>query len=193
MRIILITGDGPERCFALCRSGPDAVVTRACFSIVRRTWLRWTRFTPQTFARVLMAPLIAANIADAWIDGEFDHHLGGSLSLVITATITLFLVWILNRLADATAGLNEEQPPLRALMAVDSALRIRGLYACIVLFLIGFTTGFNPTSVQSWMSNVSLIIWVLAYFSLTMGRTAPPAKKQRERFTIRLPHLARAS
>lgn len=193
MKVATLQSEGRnlgERCYTVCRTGPDLLAARPAFWLVRRTWIRWTRFVPQTLARVLLVPFVASSIvADA---GAGNLHPIDWPDVLIETALTLSLVAILNGLADRTWSLNSYAPTSRALRTVRRVLDYRGGYFVISTLILGITVGLSPGAYGTWASVVTVVSYYLGLYCTTMGRPNPPAKKVRERLVVRLPRLARS-
>jgi hypothetical protein len=169
------------------RVGLDRAVSRLAFALVCRTWIRWTRRTPQQLVRALTVLFAVAQIWNL----EASHIIKplDLAQVVPDVALLLFVGFYLDRLSHRTNGLNSYDPPLSAAIAAGEILGRRSFTLWLVVAAVVEDAGFNPTSLAAWTSCAGLFVWAFAYLVLTMGRPQLPEKKVRERRQLRLPRL----
>jgi hypothetical protein len=192
VKLNLIHDDGKgnhnRRAFMWCGGPVDRTVGRVAFFVVRKTWIRYTRFTAQTLARCLLAPYLGCQVSELGIQHDLSPPNWFGLASTILFGVVI-VAWV-NRWADRTSELNSYHPTLGAIVTAYGMTRIRGILV-VVSFTLGvafLATGSGFTA-SNLVGEAGTMVYGLALYCVTIGRPEPPAKKVRERTPWRLPHL----
>lgn len=179
--------DPTERMIIVIAGGRvDRFLMRAIVPIVRRTWIRWTRHTPQKLARVMMFPYLVGEIIFGWLSHQIGAHPDwffiGLVIPLVCLNVTM-VDWMSRRLA----SLSTPEPDLREVIMAAGIAKARPWL--VVFYTLTAALYLTSLSAQSYSLGVADLSLVFAWASLTIARPMPPKKKERQPFRIRLPRL----
>jgi hypothetical protein len=155
--------------------------------IVWHTLMRYTRQTPQKFARAMLFPFVGFNLAYGYSQGIFKPG-GDWVNVVAIASVIIVIGSIVDRYSRRCEPLSSMEPTIEALVSAYKAASMRPGFT----FGLGIAAVLNTVSYFRWptlfLDAYAGSAW-LAMYSVTMGRSKPPAKKERQPLRNRLPHL----
>lgn len=164
----------------------DRALMRILVPIIRRTWIRYTRHTPQMLARAMMFPYLVGEIAFGWVSRQIGPHpdwffIGFIIPLVCANVATID--WMSRRLA----SLSTPEPYLEDVVRAAGIAKARPWL--VVLYTLSAAVFLTSVSVESYSLGAADLSLIFAWASLTIARPMPPKKKERQPFRIRLPRL----
>lgn len=166
----------------------DRFVMRRVAFVLKRTWVRFTRRTPQQLGRWLMVPYVILQLM--WLEANHDFGAHPDVPMVIfNMALACIVGWCVENWSRRLDSLSSTSPTHGAFLTAKSIAKYRPILplwtcAAVVLFIakpgaaLGISIATNTVATFSW-------------YVLTIGRPWPRAKKARKSYHLHLPRLNR--
>jgi hypothetical protein len=184
-----IMGHRPTKLFIITTDGRiDNLIARMVLWVSARTWGRYTRWYPQNIVTIATMFYFVFSMANIWAYGikwgGWDG-VGNVGTIIVVCAVCAwfeFMSWKLRGLSG-----HMTQVTLFEILEARRAARSRAI-AGPFLLLGAFTASLHPNA-GTLTSEFTWLAWMWSLYTLTMGRSAVPPKKERVRRSLRLPSL----
>ena len=184
-----VMGHRPSKLFIVTTNGRiDNLLARIVLSVSAHTWGRWTRWYPQnivTVAAVLYFVFSIANMAAYGLTWRGWNGVEDVFTFLIICLVCVYFEVMSWKLRGLSGHMTEIT--LGEILEARKVASTRAI-AGPILVIGAFGIGLGPDA-GNITSEIALVAWMWGLYTVTMGRSAVPPKKQRARRTLRLPSL----
>jgi hypothetical protein len=183
---ITVFGHGPSKLFIVTTGGRlDMLTAKPVLWVSARTWGR-TRAYPQNIVTVASMVYFFGAITNLWITHQYTGWMG-ALTVLVVVGVSAYLEyqsWHLRGLSKPP-----EELDIWDLLAARRTASSRAIAGPITLFSV-VLLGVNH-SLPQLLNCLSFLGWLWALYTVTMGRSGVPPKKERRVHLPSLPRLLR--
>lgn len=184
MTVACIQGHRPTKIFIITTSGRvDRYMARLVLWASVHTWGRWTRWLPQNLVTIAALVYFAAGLSQIVMVHQW-RGLLGAFNVFVLSAVCAFLEWKSHRLRGLSGHMR--MMDIRIVAEARSTAGIRPVAVLLAAYFL--TTSAVDFTTADAFTDVAMLAWLWALYTVTMGRTLPPKKARRH---LHLPHMPR--